>query len=64
VYEEKMPAAADGAGIVSPHVTVRKNSQQRARGQNREKGFNTEVTENAKNAVETKKKRRNSTLRP
>jgi hypothetical protein len=28
-----MPAAAGGAGIVSPHVTVRKNSQQRAQGQ-------------------------------
>jgi len=33
VYEEKMPEAAGGAGIVSPHVPVRKNSQQRARGQ-------------------------------
>jgi hypothetical protein len=33
VYEEQMPEAAGGAGIVSPHVPVRKNSQQRARGQ-------------------------------
>jgi hypothetical protein len=33
-------------------------------GTNREKRFNTEVTENTENAEETKKKRRNSALRP
>jgi hypothetical protein len=34
------------------------------RGTNREKGFNTEGTENSENAEQTKKKRRNSMLRP
>jgi len=33
-------------------------------GTNWEKGFNKEVTENTENAEETKKKRRNLTLRP
>jgi hypothetical protein len=64
VYEEKMPAAAGGPGIVSPHVTVRKNSQQLGAWANREKGFERQVTENTENAKETKKKRRNSRLRP
>jgi hypothetical protein len=33
-------------------------------GANREKGFNTEVTENTENTEKAKRKRRNSTLRP
>src|SRR5258707_11471082 len=36
-----MAVATGRAGIVSPHVPVRKNSQQRAQGQIGKKGFNT-----------------------